>query len=287
MDAFIFPGQGSQRLGMGAELFDSVPEYRTLEPDIDALLGYSLRELCLADREGRLSKTDYTQPALYVINALHYYAALADGRRPRLLAGHSLGEYNALMAAGVFDFITGLKLVQRRGQLMAQARDGSMAAVIGVPGARISQLLQDNALDGLDVANFNAPKQIVISGPLSEIERAGKVFESAGAEAYVPLPVSAAFHSRYMLKSAEVFAEFLAPFEFKPPQIPVISNVTARPYDSKTSPAAIKELLVKQIHSPVQWTHSVSYLIGRGTERFHEIGPGSVLTRLIDQIRAA
>jgi malonyl CoA-acyl carrier protein transacylase len=285
MDTFIFPGQGSQRPGMGAELFDTVEAYRQVESEADALLGYSTRELCLGANDPRLGKTEYTQPALYVVNALHYYAALAEGRQPQLVAGHSLGEYNALLAAGVFDFLTGLKLVQKRGQLMGQARQGGMAAVLGVPGAKVVQLLATHGFDTLDVANFNGPTQLVLSGPLVDIERAGAVFEANGASAYVPLQVSAAFHSRYMRQAATEYAGFLADFEFAAAQLPVISNVTARPHRAKNGSAQVKELLVAQIHSPVQWTHSVSYLLGRGAERFHEMGPGSVLTRLVDQIR--
>lgn len=281
----MFPGQGSQRVGMGAELFDDVDEFREVESEVDALLGYSMRELCLNDDGTRLSKTEFTQPALYVVNALHYFAALAEGRQPKLLAGHSLGEYNALMAAGVFDFLTGLKLVKKRGELMSKATEGGMAAVIGFDSERLVQLLQENGLTDIDVANFNSPKQTVISGPLPEIQRAQKIFEEAGAEMVVQLQVSAAFHSRYMMPAAAEFAEFLEQFSFHAPQLPVISNVTARPYQSGATAVPVKELLVKQIYSPVRWTHTVSYLLGRGTYQFHEMGPGSVLTRLTDQIR--
>src|SRR3954452_21537571 len=132
MNVFVFPGQGSQKRGMGQDLFNEVPEFLSAEQEIDALLGYSVRKLCLEDGDKQLSQTQYTQPCLYVVNALHYYKAVADGARPEYLAGHSLGEYNALMAAGAFDFMTGLRLVQRRGELMAGAKNGAMAAVIGL-----------------------------------------------------------------------------------------------------------------------------------------------------------
>lgn len=285
MDVFVFAGQGSQRVGMGAKLFDEVDEFRAVESEINDLLGYSIRALCLEDAEKKLNCTAYTQPSLYVVNALHYYKALSRGLRPRLLAGHSLGEYNALLAAGVFDFVTGLRLVQKRGELMGQARGGGMAAVIGMNDDAVTHLIQDSSLTGVDIANFNSPTQTVISGPVEEIKRAGLVFEKAGAESYIPLPVSAAFHSRYMAPAAASFDQFLSGSLFHDPIIPIISNVTARPYKKGDPTATVRELLVKQISSPVQWTQSMLYLIGRGGTTFHEIGPGEILSKLIQQIR--
>lgn len=285
MDVFVFPGQGSQKLGMGGELFDEIREFSIVEKEIDEILGYSIRKLCHEDPEKKLNNTAYTQPALYVVNALHYYKAISSGLRPRLLAGHSLGEYNALLAAGVFDFLTGLRLVKKRGELMSQASNGAMAAVIGLHADRVTQLIQQERLTGLDVANFNSPTQTVISGVKEEIFRAAPLFEKAGASNYVPLPVSAAFHSRYMQDAATAFDRFLSEFSFNDPEIPVISNVTARPYKKGDPSATVRELLVKQIASPVQWTHSILYLVGRGAATFHEIGPGEVLRRLIQQIR--
>lgn len=285
MDIFVFPGQGSQKVGMGGSLFDEIEEFRQVEKDVDDLLGYSVRQLCLADPEKKLSSTQYTQPCLYVVNALHYFKSTHLGMRPRLVAGHSLGEYNALHAAGVFDFLTGLRLVQKRGELMSQASNGAMAAVIGLHADKVTQLIQQERLTGLDVANFNAPAQIVISGEKDEIFRAAALFEKAGASNYVPLPVSAAFHSRHMQDAGDEFRRFLSGFEFKDPEIPVISNVTARPYKKGDPSAMVRDLLVKQISSPVQWTHSILYLIGRGASAFHEIGPGNVLTRIIEQIK--
>src|SRR5690606_1967980 len=199
MRTFVFPGQGSQSKGMGADLFDQVPEFVAAEAEIDALLGYSIRELCLNDPENQLNLTQFTQPALYVINALHYFKCKAEGQQADYLAGHSLGEYNALLAGGAFDFVTGLKLVQKRGELMGQAKDGGMAAIIGLTADQIRAVLADNAdLSGIDVANCNSPTQTVISGPVPELESGQAVFKEAGAKLYKVLPVSAAFHSRYM-----------------------------------------------------------------------------------------
>ncbi|KIH86016.1 ACP S-malonyltransferase [Pseudomonas batumici] len=283
MIAFVFPGQGSQVRGMGKGLFDEVQEYARIEEQVDSLLGYSMRKLCLEDPENLLKETQYTQPSLYVVNALHYYKAVEQGCYPDFVAGHSLGEYNALLAAGVFDFLTGLRLVQQRGELMAQAKSGSMGAVIGLSTSRIGQVLRVNDLTTIDVANFNSPTQTVISGPKEDIMRVGPLFESAGARLYMPLQVSAAFHSRYVAPAADAFADALASLPFAAPRIPVIANVTAQPYPTDTS--QIKSLLVRQIKSPVKWTQSIRYLLSQGVSEFKELGPGNVLTRLVQQIQ--
>src|SRR5207244_7036940 len=230
MIAFVFPGQGSQKRGMGQGLFDEVAQYATVEKDVDAILGYSMRKLCMEDAENRLKETQFTQPSLYGVNALHYYKAVGEGTHPAYLAGHSLGEYDALLAAGVFDFLTGLRLVKRRGELMSQAKNGGMAAVIGLAADRIGKVIQENGLASLDVANFNTPSQTVVSGPVEDVKRAGPFFEKAGAQMYVPLQVSAAFHSRYMADAAKAFTDFLAPVSFAAPKIPVVANATAQPY---------------------------------------------------------
>jgi malonyl CoA-acyl carrier protein transacylase len=283
MIACIFPGQGSQRRGMGQGLFDEVREYAVVEKDIDAILGYSLRKLCLEDTDNRLKETQFTQPSLFVVNALHYYKAVGQGMRPAYVAGHSLGEYNALLAAGVFDFLTGLRLVKKRGELMSQARNGGMAAVIGLDADTVAILIKENGLSSVDIANFNSPTQIVLSGPVDDIKRAAPIFEKAGAQMYIPLQVSAAFHSRYMTDAADAFADFLAPMPFAAPQIPVIANATAEPYLSRNASESVKSLLVNQITQPVQWTQSMRFLIGQGVTQFSEMGPGNVLTRLVQQ----
>lgn len=285
MIAFVFPGQGSQKRGMGQGLFDEVSEYAAVEKDVDAILGYSMRELCLEDADNRLKETQFTQPSLYVVNALHYYKAIAEGVRPDYLAGHSLGEYNALLAAGVYDFLTGLRLVQKRGELMSQARNGGMGAVIGLSADAITRVIAEGGLSGIDVANFNSPAQTVVSGPVDEIKQAGPLFEAAGARMFMPLPVSAAFHSRYMADAAKEYAEFLAPLTFSAPNIPVVANVTAQPYPTDDVSASTKSLLVDQITHSVQWTQSVRYLLARGVTQFSEMGPGNVLARLVQQIQ--
>lgn len=286
MVTFVFPGQGAQKKGMGGALFDQVGQFREIEPQVDAVLGYSLRELCIEDRDNLLGQTRYTQPALYVVNALHYFQAIDAGERPDYVAGHSLGEYNALLAAGVFDFITGLRLVKKRGELMSAARDGGMAAVIGLSANELQDALRAAALDTLDVANFNSPQQIVISGPVEDIGRAKPVLENAGAKAVMQLSVSAAFHSRYMEDAAQEFSNYLHEFDYSPPVVPVIANVTATPYPSDNPGKSIPELLIRQITGSVHWQGSVEYLLDAGEEKLSEIGPTNVLSRLIDQIRA-
>ncbi|MFC4104097.1 ACP S-malonyltransferase [Paenibacillus xanthanilyticus] len=280
MLVYLFPGQGSQHRGMGGELFG---RFRALTEEADEILGYSIEELCLRDPRGLLANTAYTQPALYVVNALTYLSRIETaGRLPDFAAGHSLGEYSALFAAGAFDFGTGLRLVQRRGALMAEAPEGAMAAVIGLPGEGVRDVLESGDLEGIDVANYNSPTQTVIAGPKAKIARAQSVFESAGASMYIPLNVSGPFHSRYMKEARESFERFMHPLAFREPSITVISNVEARPYEAEQ----IKAGLVNQMTSPVRWTDSVRYLLAQGGETvMEEVGPGNVLTKLVRAIR--
>ncbi|MBN2444025.1 MAG: ACP S-malonyltransferase [Spirochaetales bacterium] len=278
MKAYVFPGQGSQKKGMGEDLFDS---YKDLVVKADNILGYSIRELCLNDPNDQLGQTQFTQPALYVVNALTYLKKKEEtGILPDYVAGHSLGEYSALFAAGVYDFETGLKIVKYRGQLMSEAKGGGMAAVIGLEVNQIEKVLIDNSLTSIDIANFNSPNQIVISGRKEDIEGAKSVFEAAGAMLYLPLKVSGAFHSRYMNDAAENFKSYIEQFEFFEPKIDVIANVNALPYNKNS----IEENLYKQITHSVQWLKSVLYMKEKGVTEFEELGPGKVLTGLIKKI---
>jgi len=283
MITFLFPGQGSQKRGMGQGLFDD-REYVAIERRVDEFLGYSMRTLCLDDPQKQLNDTRFTQPALYIVNALYYYKALREGMRPAFLAGHSLGEYNALLAAGVFDFFTGIQLVTKRGEIMGRAKNGGMGAVIGLGERAIRAVINQNGLSSIDVANFNSPSQTVVSGPIVDIKRAGPIFEAAGARMFMPLQVSAAFHSRYMAEAAAEFASFLGTVKFAPPTMTVISNVTAEPYPKDSSSENTRSSLCKQMVQSVLWTQTIEYLQKQGVRDFKEIGPGNVLTRFVQQI---
>lgn len=273
----VFPGQGSQKLGMGSDLFERFPAQME---EADAILGYSIRQLCLEDPNQALNRTEFTQPALYVVNALAFRAESENSAPPDRVAGHSLGEYNALLAAGVFDFATGLKLVQERGRLMSGASGGGMAAVVGLERTRVEEILRSPGLDAIDLANVNSPSQIVISGPRDRIEEARGAFEAAGAR-YLPLNVSGAFHSRYMSEAAAAFGQFLEPFSFQAPRIPVIANWTAQPYQADE----IRTNLARQINHSVLWVDTIEALLREPDPDFKEIGPGNVLTGLINRIR--
>lgn len=285
MLAFVFPGQGSQVRGMGVGLFDDTPEFNAIERDIDDCLGYSIRKLCLEDPGNCLKLTEYTQPAMFIVNALHYYRAKREGQPPVLVAGHSVGEYNALLAANAFDFLTGLRLVQKRGEIMSQCKNGGMAAIIGLTSNRVEQILRESACDGLDIANYNAPAQTVIAGPVEALNRSAPQFEKAGAQLFFPLPVSGAFHSRYMTEAKHRFADFIAGVSFESPTIPVISNLTGRPYPSGSRGDSVRSQLIEQIDHPVLWEQSVRYMMEAGATTIKEVGTGTVLTRLLKQIQ--
>jgi len=168
---------------------------------------------------------------------------------------------------------------------MSQAKNGGMGAVIGLDAETIAKVIRDNGLSSIDVANFNTPSQTVVSGPVDDIRKAGPFFEKAGTQMYIPLQVSAAFHSRYMVDAARAFADFVAPLSFSAPRIPVIANATAQPYPADNASESVKSLLVSQITKSVQWTQSVRYLLDRGVTQFTELGPGNVLTRMVQQIQ--
>lgn len=276
----VFPGQGSQKKGMGEGLFEAFPEYTKAA---DEILGYSIQALCLEDADDQLNQTQFTQPALYVVNALTYLQRMkeTDGK-PDFVAGHSLGEYNALFAAGVFNFETGLRLVQKRGALMAGATGGGMAAVLGMTIEKIHEVLESSEISGVSIANLNAPQQTVLTGSKDGILAFQTKFQEAGAKRYIPLNVSGAFHSPFMEPARKEFEIFLEQFDFGKPSIPVISNVKALPYPDNE----VAHLLALQITSPVRWVETVQYLHQQPNPAFEEMGPGKVLQGLIRQISA-
>lgn len=275
MITFIFSGQGSQTKGMGAELFDVYPSYTD---KADRILGYSVKDLCLNDKNNQLCQTAFLQPAIYTVNALLFLNKMENGASiPDYLAGHSLGEYNALFAAGVFNFETGLKLVAKRGQLMGAISGGKMAAVLGITQDRIQTILKEEGLLTLSVANLNAPQQTVIAGPEKEIEAAQPLFLKAGAKLYRTLDVSGPFHTDYMKSAGKEFESFLNRFQYSEPAIPVISNAFACPYQNDQ----IVHNLVAQVSQPVKWIETIRYLAKKGPMQFEEIGPKNVLTNMV------
>ena len=274
MITYMFPGQGSQFKGMGEDLFAQFPDEVALAQDI---LGYPIYDLCISDPEQLLNNTAYTQPALFVVEALSYQSKYSQAK-PDYCIGHSLGEYAALYVAGAFDFATGLKMVQKRGELMALTTGGGMLAVVGLPVDRIKELLEQNGIDTVDFANYNSNKQTVLSGLAIDIGRANEVLAKE-AMMCVPLNVSGAFHSHYMEPAAKEFAEYIAQFQMSPLQCQVIANVSGLPYTNEI----IHENLVKQIYNPVHWSDIIKYIKGKGESEFIEVGPGNVLTRLMSQ----
>ena len=274
----VFPGQGSQKKGMGEGLFEQFPN---ITASAGRILGYSIQSLCLEDANELLNLTQFTQPALYTVNVLTYLNNIQDTKsQPDFVAGHSLGEYNALFAAGVFDFETGLKLVQKRGALMAEAKGGGMAAVLGLDIEKIEDVIQNHSSKNVSIANLNAPLQTVLTGSKEGILEIKSAFESAGAKRYIPLNVSGAFHSPFMEPARKEFETFLQSFRFESPTIPVISNVDATPYPND----GIAYLLAQQITSPVRWVETIQYLKRQPNPEFEEMGPGKVLQGLIRQI---
>lgn len=261
---------------MGKGLFERFSKHTQQANDV---LGYRLDTLCLHDPHKQLSQTQYTQPALYVVGVLSLLAQYEnDEVPPDALAGHSLGEYVALFAAGVFDFETGLELVKMRARLMGEITGGGMAAVTKMDAAALTELVKsDSRFCDIDIANYNAPDQTVVSGSLAQLEQLGAVVRTWQAQ-FFPLRVSAAFHSRHMLAAQEQFARVAAAATFGPPRIPVIANLSAQPYPTESD--EVRHMLVRQIASPVRWQESIEWLQQAGVTRFVEVGPGKVLTRL-------
>jgi [acyl-carrier-protein] S-malonyltransferase len=285
--AFVFPGQGAQAVGMGRDAYERFEAARRALDRADEALGFPLTRLIFEGPEAELRQTANTQPALLAVSvALLEACRGAGGLKPDYVAGHSLGEYSALVSAGVLAYDDALRLVRVRGQLMEEAvpgGQGAMAAVLGAGRDELAALCRDvSATAGLvELANVNCPGQIVVSGTAAGVEAVALRGKEAGAKRVVPLDVSGPFHSSLMRPAAERLAEELARVRFRDAEVPVIANVNARPV---VSGEEIRELLVRQVVSPVLWEDSVRYLIGQGVDTFVEIGSGTVLAGLIRKI---
>ena len=283
--AWVFPGQGSQTVGMCRDLYDNVGSARAIFKQADRVLGFPMSRLCFEGPEEELRQTVNAQPALVTAAFACLEAAKElNGDKlapPEFTAGHSLGEYTALAAAGVFDFPTAVRLARERGRLMHEAgqrQPGGMAAIIGLEEAKLAEVCRQT---GTVMANINCPGQIVISGAKENINKAMELAKAAGASRAIPLQVSGAFHSPLMIPAIEPMAAIVRATPFKDPTIPVVANVTALPL---TKADAVKEELINQLTKPVQWQRSIEYMVGQGMGMFIEMGPGKVLTGLIKRI---
>ncbi|HEV2852883.1 MAG TPA: ACP S-malonyltransferase [Thermoanaerobaculia bacterium] len=289
--AFVFPGQGSQKVGMGRAWADASPEARRAFEEADEALGFPLSRLCWEGPEEELNLTANTQPALVAVSTAVHRAlgALAPELRPVAVAGHSLGEYSALVAAGALGFADALRLVRRRGELMQEAVPvgvGAMAAVIGMDAETIAGLAADAAQGEVcAVANYNGPAQTVIAGHKAAVDRAVVLAKERGARKVTLLAVSAPFHSPLMRPAREGMAPLLAATPFQDPRVPVVTNVDAAPVEKGE---AARDALVRQIDSPVRWVESVLAMEESfGVETFVEVGPGNVLSGMTRRIARA
>ncbi len=279
---FVFPGQGSQKVGMGRDWAETFEAARAAFEEADDALGFSLSRLCWEGPEEDLKLTANTQPALLACSVAMLRALAGHGLEPMALAGHSLGEYSALVAAEALDFTTALRLVRRRGELMQEAVPvgaGAMAALMGLDAEAVEGVARDAAGDEVcAVANLNSPQQTVIAGHSAAVERAVALAKERGARIAKMLPVSAPFHSPLMRPAREALEPLLAAAEFRDPRLPVVANIDAAPVSEG---AAARGALGRQVDGPVRWVDSIRWMIDEGkVDTFLEIGPGKVLTGL-------
>lgn len=291
--AFVFPGQGSQAVGMLAEIAAANPVVEATFREASDALGYDLWALAQQGPAEELNKTWQTQPALLTASvALWRVWQQQGGKNPVLMAGHSLGEYSALVCAGVIDFADAVRLVELRGKLMQEAvpaGTGAMYAIIGLDDASIAKACEEAAQgEVVSPVNFNSPGQVVIAGNKDAVERAGAACKAAGAKRALPLPVSVPSHCALMKPAADKLAVALENITFNAPTVPVVNNVDVK---CETSPEAIRSALVRQLYSPVQWTKSVEFMAAQGVTQLLEVGPGKVLTgltkRIVDTLTAS
>ncbi len=287
--AFVFPGQGSQKVGMLKDLYEAYPIVRERFAQADEALGYSISQLCFEGPDTELVKTANTQPAILTASVACYEILKEKGFTPDIVGGHSLGEYSALVVAGVLDFKDAVYVVHKRGEYMQEAvplGKGAMAAILALPREEVVRICGEvnDTVGSVQAVNFNCPGQIVIAGATKAVEVAAEKMKEAGAKRAVMLPVSAPFHSRLMEPAAKRLQEELDKIEVKNAQIPVVANITG---EILTDGATIKAALVKQAAAPVLWEDCVATMINFGITRFVEVGPGKVLTGFTKKINKA
>lgn len=283
---FVFPGQGSQSVGMLSELSEKYEVVKNTFNEASQVLGYDLLKLVMEGPQEELSKTSITQPALLTASvALFRLWSQVSSEKPTVLAGHSLGEYSALTCAGVIDFKDAVKLVQYRGECMQEAVPqgvGAMAAVIGLPDDVIIEACKEASQNEVcSAVNFNSPGQVVIAGNKAAVDRAGEILKGKGAKRVLPLAVSVPSHCALMKPAADKLAKMLETIKFNAPEIGVINNVDV---NKETDEAKIKDALVRQLYSPVRWVETVEKMKAEGVTTLVEMGPGKVLTGLIKRI---
>lgn len=281
--AYIFPGQGSQSVGMGKDLYDNFEEAKKVFDEADKILGRSISKICFEGPDEDLKQTINTQPAILTTSIAALEALKSKlNIQPVFVAGHSLGEYGALYESGVLTFENAIKLIQKRAELMSLSKGGSMSAVLGLDEATVKECLDEASSVGyVAVANYNSPAQIVITGEDYAVKSAEELMEASGAKRVIRLAVSGAFHSEKMKGAGEEFAKFLAEFSIDDAKIPVITNVDA---EITTKAEDFKFKMPKQIYSSVYWTQTIQKMIENGVDTFIEIGPGKVLTGLNKKI---
>ncbi|MEA1964747.1 MAG: ACP S-malonyltransferase [Candidatus Aerophobetes bacterium] len=281
--AFLFPGQGSQYVGMGKEFYKVYREAKEIFQQANEILGFDIKRLCFEGPEEELENTINTQPAIFIVNWIITEVLKEKGIKPAVVAGHSLGEYNAVLASGILDFPSVLRLVRRRAQLMEEASskvDGGMAAVIGLERGKIISTCK-NIEEVVEAVNFNSPSQIVISGEKKGIEKAAKHLIKEGAKRVIPLPVSGPFHTSLIKEAGDKFSSELNKLNFSIPQCKIITNAFA---SYVFTPEEAKRALKQQMNHPVLWEDSMKKLILDGIDLFIEVGPGSVLQNLLRRI---
>lgn len=283
---FLFPGQGSQYVGMGKDLWSTYPTVRPLFEEASDIVGQDLKALCFEGPDATLVQTQNVQPAITLVNLAVLRALRDEGVEPSATAGHSLGEYSALCAAGVFSFADTIRLVHFRGTVMKEAADrnpGGMAAIFGLDVETLAAVCAEVAESGsVEIANHNSPRQVILTGEKDALQRAAELAKKKGAKLVVPLKVSGPWHSRFMTEARERMREHLPAYGVQPPSMVVLSNVTAEPYSA--DPNAIRAGLVEQMVNPVQWSSSMSRLLQDGHRVFVEVGPGKVLSGLVRDI---